>query len=156
MTIFVDSREKARAIKLVLAEFDKQGIKHISNKLYVGDYQNLDNPKLVIDRKQNLNEVCNNVCQDHKRFVAEIERANEAGIKLIFLVEHGAGIKYLEDVNKWYNPRLKTSPLAVSGQRLFKILYSIQKKYGVEFMFCIKAETGKCIIELLGGGESGG
>ena len=107
MTIFVDSREKARAIKLVLAEFDKQGIKHISNKLYVGDYQNLDNPKLVIDRKQNLNEVCNNVCQDHKRFVAEIERANEAGIKLIFLVEHGAGIKYLEDVNKWYNPRLK-------------------------------------------------
>ena len=155
MTIFVDTREKARAIKTVLAEFDKQGIKHISSKIYVGDYMSLDNPKVIVDRKQNLNEVCNNVCQDHKRFITEIEKANEAGIKLIFLVEHGGKIKCLEDVNGWYNPRLKTSPLAVSGQRLFKILYSIKNKYGVEFLFCTKAETGKKIIELLGGGESG-
>ena len=155
MTIFVDTREKARAIKLIFAEFNRQGIKHISSKVYVGDYQNLDNPKIIIDRKQNLNELCNNVCQDHKRFITEIEKANEAGIKLIFLVEHGNGIKKFEDVNKWYNPRLKTSPLAVSGQRLFKILYSIKNKYGVEFLFCTKAETGKRIIELLGGGEGG-
>jgi ERCC4-type nuclease len=155
MIIQIDTREKARAIKSVLAEFDRQGIKHISSKLYVGDYMNLENPKIIVDRKQNLNEVCCNVCQDHKRFIAEIEKANEAGIKLIFLVEHGASIKSLEDVNKWYNPRLKTSPLAVSGQRLFKILYSIQKKYGVEFLFCDKVNTGKKIIELLGGGGSG-
>lgn len=154
MVIQVDTREKARAIKTVLAEFEKQGVKHISSKLYVGDYMNLDNPKVIVDRKQNLNEVCCNVCQDHKRFIAEIMKANESGIKLIFLVEHGRGIKKLEDVNKWYNPRLKTSPLAVSGQRLFKILYSIKNKYGVEFLFCTKAETGKRIIELLGGGEN--
>jgi ERCC4-type nuclease len=150
MTIQIDTREKARAIKLVLAEFEKQNIKHISSKLYVGDYMSLDNPKVIVDRKQNLNEVCNNVCQDHKRFVAEIEKANEAGIKLIFLVEHSNRIKCLEDVNTWYNPRLKVSPLAVSGQRLFKILYSIKHKYGVEFLFCDKAHTGKKIIELLG------
>jgi len=153
MIIQVDTREKARAIKTVLAEFDKQGIKHISSKLYVGDYMNLDNPKVIIDRKQNLNEVCSNVCQDHKRFITEITKAEDAGIKLIFLIEHSNRIKCLEDVNGWYNPRLKTSPLAVSGQRLFKILYSIKMKYGVEFLFCDKAHTGKRIIELLGGGD---
>ena len=47
-TILVDSREKARAITKILAEFDRQGIKHVSTKLLVGDYQNLDNPRLVI------------------------------------------------------------------------------------------------------------
>ena len=78
-TILCDSREKARAIVKILAEFDRHGIKHVSTKLLVGDYQNLDNPRLVIDRKQNLSELCLNVCQQHKRFVAELERAAQYG-----------------------------------------------------------------------------
>ena len=45
--------------------------------------------------------------------------------------------------------------MAVSGQRLFKILYSISKKYDVDFEFCTKAETGQKIIELLGGDADG-
>lgn len=151
MTIQVDSREKAKAITKILAEFDKQDIKHFSSKLPVGDYQSLDNARLVIDRKQNLSELCSNVCQQHKRFKAELEKANELGIKLIVLCEHGGGIKELGDVNRWYNPRLKTSPLAMSGQRLFKVLYTMSKKYDVEFLFCDKRSTGKKIVELLGG-----
>ena len=155
MTIQVDSREKARAIKSILAEFDKQGVANFVSKLFVGDYMNFDNPRLIIDRKQNLQELCGNVCQQHKRFIAELSRANDIGIKLIFLVEHGGNIRSLEDVNKWYNPRLKSSPMAISGQRLFKILYSISKKYNTEFLFCSKVETGKRIIEILGCGGDG-
>lgn len=151
MIIQIDSREKARAIVKILDYFEHQNIKHFISKLPVGDYMNLDNPKLVIDRKQSLLEVCNNVCQDHKRFVAELQRAREYGIKVIFLVEHSKGIKTLDDVLKWQNPRLKTSPLAVSGERLHKILQSISWHYGCKFIFCSKADTGKKIIELLGG-----
>jgi len=149
MTIFIDTREKARAIVKIVAEFDKQGVKHAPNKLFVGDYMNLDNPRLIIDRKQNLNEICSNVCQDHARFTRELKRANQFGIKLIILCEHGKDIKTLADVESWVNPRLKASPMAVSGQRLFKILTTMSKTYDVEFLFCSKPQTGKRIIELL-------
>ena len=151
MQIQVDSREKAKAITKILAEFDKQNVKYYSSKLYVGDYMPLDNPRLIIDRKANLQELCGNVCQQHKRFTDELKRAQDANIKLIILCEHGGDINQLADVNKWYNPRLKVSPMAVNGQRLFKILYSISKKYEVDFEFCTKAQTGKRIIEILGG-----
>lgn len=149
MEIQIDTREKQRAIVKVLDEFDRQGIKYISSKLYVGDYMSFDNPRLIIDRKQNLFEICSNVCQQHDRFIAEIKKANDIGIKLIFLVEHGGRIKTLDDIAEWNNPRLKSSPLAVSGQRLHKILSTISKNYNVEFLFCDKRNTGKRIIELL-------
>ena len=150
MTIQVDTREKARAIEGIIKEFDKQGVTHFSSKLYVGDYVNLENSFLVVDRKQNLLEVCSNVCQQHERFINEIKRANAAGIKIIFLVEYNRNIKSLEDVRNWVNPRLKESPLAVSGERLYKILSTLERKYGVEFQFCDKRNTGKRIIEILG------
>jgi hypothetical protein len=110
---------------------------------------NLDNPRTIIDRKQSLQEVAGNVCQDHARFVRELERAREYGIHLIFLVEHGGTIKTLEDVQNWNNPRLKISPCAVTGKRLYKIMLTLQEKYGIEWTFCDKRVTGKRIIELL-------
>lgn len=149
MIIQIDSREKARAIQKILAEFENQGIKHFVSKLPVGDYVNLDNPKVAIDRKQSLAEVAVNVGQDHARFKRELERAQEYGIHLIFLVEHGGSIKTLEDVQNWNNPRLKEHPLALTGTRLYKIMLTIQNKYGVEWLFCDKRSTGKRIIEIL-------
>lgn len=145
----MDTREKARAIKKILAEFDRRGLKHISSKLPVGDYMSLDNARLVIDRKQNLLELCVNVCQQHKRFKAELMRANNYGIKLIILCEHDANIKSLDDVKHWVNPRLVKSPMAVSGERLYKLLTAMSKKYNTEILFCSKKETGAKIIELL-------
>lgn len=151
LNIQIDSREKSRAIKKILSEFEKQGINHYVSKLYVGDYMNLDNPRLIVDRKQNLTEVCSNVCQDHERFRSELIRAKESGIKVIVLVEHGNGIETLEDVIWWNNPRLKSSPKAITGERLYKILETLERKYECEFQFCDKKDTGKRIIEILGG-----
>lgn len=151
MTIQVDSREHAKAIKTILRQFDEAGIKHFISKLPVGDYASLDNPRLAIDRKQGLAELCCNVAQDHERFKAELLRAAEIGIKLIILVEHGAAIKALQDVPRWYNPRLKVSEYAISGKRLHGILTTIQTRYGIEILFCEKKNTGKRIIELLEG-----
>lgn len=154
MIIQIDSREKAKAIKQIVAEFDKQGINHISSKLYVGDYMSLDNPRLIIDRKQNLSEICGNVggsAEEHERFRSELIRAIDAGIQLIILIEHGPDVKCLEDIQLWENPRLKKYPHATSGPKLYKILKTMQSKYNLRFEFCDKSETGKRIIELLNG-----
>lgn len=162
MVIQIDSREKSRAIKKIVAEFDRQGIIHPVSKLLVGDYMNYDNPRLIIDRKQNLSELCNNVCQDHDRFRRELIRAQESEIQLAILVEHGRGIRRLEDVAWWSNPRRwvrKQDPAtgiwsdvktkAMTGDVLYKILCTQERKYGCRFLFCEKEDTGKEIIRIL-------
>lgn len=154
MDIIVDSREKAKAIQKIIQTFEDNDVNYLVSKLPVGDYMSLDNSRLVIDRKQSLSELCCNVCQQHERFKAELERANKYGIKLIILCEHGGRIKSLEDVISWTNPRLKVSPLAMSGERLFKVLSTMGKRYNVDFVFCSKANTGKEILRILKGGAN--
>jgi len=149
MVIIVDTREKPRAITRILAEFDRQGVKVVRRALAFADYQNPEKPETVIDRKQSLLEVANNVVQDRPRFMREIDRCTRAGCHMIVLIEHSPRIRSLEDVIGWKNPRLKVSPMAVSGERLFKILKAMEQKYGIEWQFCGKAQTGKRIIELL-------
>lgn len=149
MTIQIDSREKPKAIRNICYEFTRQGAKYFISKLPCGDYCSLDNARFCIDRKQNLNELAGNVCQQHQRFIRELKRANELGIRLVFLVEHGDGIETLEDVRVWKNPRLNESPLAVSGDRMYKILSTLEARYNTKFYFCTKAQTGKEIIRLL-------
>ena len=149
MDIQIDTREKTRAIKKILATFDREGVNYISSKLMCGDYMSFDNPRLIIDRKQNLNEVYQNLCHQHERFRNELIRAMRFGIKLIMLIEHGSGITSLEDVKVWKNPRLKETPYAWDGNKLYKVMRTMQEKYKIEWMFCEKPETGAKIIELL-------
>jgi len=181
MEIQVDSREKAHAITKILETFDKEGVNWFVSKLPFGDYISLDNARLAIDRKQNLSELTNNVIQDHKRFIKELESAKEHGIKLIILVEHGGSIKSLADVIWWKNPRgeqrvkgsdgkwhtekveyiREVKPKGkrsytvklhpTTGLELYKKLVTMQEKYDVEFQFCDKRQTGKRIIEILKG-----
>lgn len=166
MDIQIDSREKARAISKIVKYFDANNIKHFSSKLLVGDYMSLDNPRLIIDRKQNLQELCGNVCQQHERFKKELLRAMDAGIQLVILVEHGPDVKSLEDVFFWENPRKHevkwrmvngkrekyvVSAKAVDGNQLYKSLCTIRDRYNVRFEFCEKKNTGKEIVRILGG-----
>lgn len=149
MDIQIDTKEKACAIKRIIAYFDEHEIRHYGSKLYVGDYMNLDNPRLIIDRKQNLREIYSNLCHDSKRFKDELKRAGEVGIKLIFLCEHSKNIKSLEDVKQWYNPQLDKSPYAWDGEKLFKEMKVTALKYDVEWRFCDKGSTGAEIVRLL-------
>lgn len=149
MTIQIDSREKPKATELIKAAFDKAGVKWFVSKLPCGDYQSLDNARYCVDRKQNLQELVGNICQDHARFKAELLRAQELGIKLEFLVEHGNSIKSLSDVRHWVNPRKTVSPYALDGPELYKRLVTIGSKYNTRFYFCTKQDTGKRIIQLL-------
>ena len=165
MDIQIDSREKAKAIQKIIKTFDENGVNHFSSKLLVGDYMNLDNPRLIIDRKQNLQELCGNVCQQHERFKKELVKAMQANIQLIILVEHGPDVTSIEDVFFWENPRKHevrwrmvngkrekyvVSAKAVDGNQLYKSLCTIRDRYNVRFEFYEKKDTGQRIIELLG------
>ena len=149
MTLICDTREKPRAIQKILNEFQRQGVTVVRRKLNFADYWNPENPDVIIDRKQNLQEVAQNVIQGRARFVREIERCNRTGCHMIVLVEHGGKIHSLEDVMQWKNPRLRESPYAVSGERLYKIMHMMASYYNFEWQFCDKGHTGKRIIELL-------
>ena len=150
MLLIVDSREKPRAIQKILAEFDRQGAEYVRRKLNFGDYFNPNRPGIVIDRKRNLSEVAFNVGADRPRFIREIERCNRAECHMVLLVEHGGKIRTLKDVIEWKNPRLKESPYAISGERLYKIMKAMESYYGIEWQFCSKQNTGKRILKILG------
>lgn len=154
MTIQCDTREHRGQIERIENQFDELGVKHFRSKLYCGDYQSLDNPRLVVDRKKDLQELCGNVCQQHERFRSELIRAQEHGIQIVILCEHGGQIRELEDVYFWNNPRKRTSPKAMDGWQLFKILNTMKNKYGVRFEFCDKRQTGRRIMEILSDGNN--
>lgn len=153
--IQIDTREKPRAIRRIIQAFEDAGVAYISSKLYVGDYQRLDNGLLVVDRKQNLAEIATNLTQHHERFRAELERAKRAKIRVIVLCEHGGQIRTLEDVAEWKNPRLRESPGAITGDRMAKIMRTMSERYGVEWRFCDKRQTGRKILEILQEGADG-
>lgn len=154
MRICVDTREKPRAIVRILRDFDAEGVEVVRRALPFGDYLNPDRPGIVIDRKQNLLEVAHNLVQDRARFLREVDRANRSGWRLIVLVEHSNRVKCLEDVIRWNNPRLKVSPLAVDGPRLFRIMHATANRYGFGWGFCDKIHTGRTIIKLLEADEN--
>ena len=144
--IQVDSREQK--FKHVTNYFDKHGIKWVRSKCIVGDYVNLENPMIVIDRKKDLQEVAGNVCQQHARFVRELELAKDLGYKMIILIEE-VNIRELHEVNRWYNWRRKHNPKAITGKTLRKIMETMSEKYGVIWLFTTPQECGKRIVELL-------
>lgn len=149
--IQIDTREKPKAIDKILCEFQRQEIKYISSKLYVGDYCNLKNPTVIVERKQNVAEIAGNACKGHSQFKNELLRLDDIGGKMYILIEQDKidkkPITCLEDIILWA-PKYGT----IMGDRIYRILKSWQNKHDIEYVFCAKRNTGKKIIELLGGG----
>lgn len=109
--------------------------------------------QLSIDTKKDLNELCGNICQGHKRFRRELLKAQANGIKLVILVED-KDIHCMADVYLWRNPKLKVSAKAVKGPALYKSMRTIEEEYDVTFVFCSRMESGQKIKEILEGGVS--
>lgn len=124
---------------------------------------------VAVDTKKDMQEIIGNICgKSHPRFRDECILAQNNGIKLYVLIENADGVKSVEDVFKWRNPRLErynrikymqscgkwlnaSIPITppTSGKTLAKSMLTMQLKYGVEFVFCRPEEAGKKIIELL-------
>lgn len=168
MILLEDTRNVVGKHSLKHKWFAENGIEVRRTKLYCGDYTLPTNQSVCIDTKQNLLELCGNVCgKEHARFRRECERAQEAGIKLIILVENdrqqigktgvwNPAITKLSELSRWANPRLfirkggkQLYPNATRGVTLMKACMTMQKKYGCEFVFCTPEESGAKIMELL-------
>ena len=148
MIIQIDTREKTRAIKKIVSEFEKQEISYISSKMYVGDYCNLENPLLIIDRKQSIAEIAQNCTSGHDRFKRELQRLDDMGAKMFVLIEKdkidGRIIRDIDDVMMWV-PKFST----VEGPRIYKVMNAWEHKHNIRFVFCNKKDTGKVIVKIL-------
>ena len=71
-------------------------------------------------------EVAGNLCQQHKRFAEEADRAAKLGIELIILVEEN-NVEKLADVQNWFNWRSKKNSKAITGEKLYKIMKTFEK-----------------------------
>lgn len=132
----------------------RNGIEIVRTKLLVGDYTLPANQSVCIDSKMSMVEVSQNIYQDHKRFTNELQLAKECGIKLIVLIEDET-VRNWSDLLKWTNPQPNAGPLTPNGERCYKVMKALENKYGCEFRFCTKDQTGAVIIELLKGESNG-
>jgi len=156
----------AIALDVIIRKRDRgQDVKKID---FLGSY------KVAVDTKKDIQELVGNICgKQHARFRDECILANNNDIKLYILVANDDGIKTIDDLFRWHNPRLgimkntmdvigrwkngnprykktKKYPTATKGQTLAKACLTMQHKYGCEFVFCSNKEQGKRVLELLG------
>lgn len=145
MIIELDTRNKKD--DYVTKYLDKNNIKWIRNKLYAGDVKLLNDTKVIIDLKANVEEIAHNLCnnQEHLRIKKELEKAKEINCEeFIFLIK--SNIKSKEDLINWTSTKTK-----VKGSVLIKVMSTMKEKYGCKFIFVTRANAPKKIIELLGG-----
>lgn len=104
----------------------------------------------------------------HGFFHRGLKRAQNSGIRLIILVDNVDGIRTVDELRNWVNPRMqrhkkislmhqygkwKSVPLPksepMSGERLAKACRTMSDRYGVEFQFCRPDEAGERILSIL-------
>lgn len=152
--LMVDSREKPKAIKTILKQFDERGINYSISKLFIGDYMEYSNPSLIVDRKQTIQELAQNCTRDHKRFRNELERAKAVGAELVILVEQNRyydrdkwiHVKTIEDLMLWSSPHT-----TIRGEKVYRVLRAWMAKYPIRVEFCDKRQTGTRILEIIYG-----
>ena len=169
MIILEDTRNQLGKHDLKAEYFEKNGIEVRRTKLYVGDYTLPINQSVCVDTKKDIQELIGDICgKQHERFRNELLRAKESGIKLIILVEDDGGycdykktiynnpVTCLDDLFRWKNPRLfmwykgkQKYPNATKGSVLAKACITMKNKYGCDFVFCRKKDSGQAIINLL-------
>jgi ribosome-associated protein len=130
---------------------------------FVGSYN------IAVDTKKDIQELIQDVCtKDHARFRDECILAQNTGVKLFILVEDNGGfcdrrctiynkpVKSINDLFSWKNPRafifkagVQKYPKCTKGAVLAKSCLTMEKEYGVKFLFCTKDEAGAKVIEIL-------
>lgn len=190
MTVIEDRSQQATKHEIKHKWFAENGVELMQAPLPVGDYilltdsvadviqrkekrgvdlkkmDFLGSYKASVDTKRDMQEIVGNICgPQHERFRDECILAQNNGIKLYVLVENEDGVKSLDDVPMWKNPRAKIQkwittppgqrrkvlkyPKATDGITLAKAMRTMQEKYGTVFLFCKPEEAGKKIVELL-------
>ena len=155
MILMEDTRNQAGKHRNIHRQLGAMGHQVVRSKLYVGDYQLVNKADVVIDTKKDVLELVMDICRDHKRFAEECRKAREAGIRLVILTEE---VLPSGGLANWKSPTWKTTTprhrageaiSKVNPETIYKAIHTMSSKYGVEFHFCDKDETGARIIDIL-------
>jgi hypothetical protein len=147
LTLLVDTREQPtqRAKKRI----DATGLPYERTTLSFGDYAAKiafsDGSELALDkvfaveRKMNLDEICACFTHERKRFVAEFERAKEAGARLYLLIENA-------DMEKAVNGRYRSK---MNPTALVASLFAWMARYDCRLIMCKEETSGRMIREIM-------
>lgn len=166
MIVQTDTRQKPTKHNINIESYFKaRGIGIVRSKMLVGDYCIPSKGGTVVDTKQGLLELYNNLVGDHYRFAKECQLAKKCDITLVILVANDVGIESIDDVLNWKNPLNKNYQYRkeyaldigtkipkppVKNQTLVRIMNTMTERYNVQFLFCDEADTGQRILEILG------
>lgn len=142
MVCLVDTREQDTP--RLRARLREMGCPWERKKLEFGDYSvkcnSMDlSTSIAIERKMNLDELCNCYCRERKRFEREFERARQAGAKVYLLVEDGS---WEDAYSGKYRSRMSPESLVASIQAWLA-------RYNCQVIFCQPKTTGRLIHDIL-------
>lgn len=147
MVLLVDTREQDTP--RLRERLKETGLPVERVKLDFGDYSAkfplpsgewLDlSTSVCIERKMNLDELCNCYCSGRGRFQREFERAQAAGAKIYLLIENATWEMAYQG-----NYRSKMSAEALSAS-----LVAWLARYNCQLIFCKQQTTGRLIHDLL-------
>ena len=108
--------------------------------------------KIVVERKQDLNELCSNLFDSKSkneegltRFERELKRAYEQGIKLHLVIEIAdMHSKILSSKHFRYDKASKVAPAS-----FYAMLHSLASRYNVSIWYCDKKDSARLIHDIL-------
>ena len=147
------------------------GVEVERRKLEFGDYVRADGmSNIAVDTKRSIDEVAGNVGREHDRFVRELDKARDAGYRLIILIEVGAPYKTIEDIKTWVSGackrcaaykqhecdptksgrcyRYRVKPM--QGVGVYSRIKKLEHNHGCIFEICRPGQSARHICNLLG------
>lgn len=147
--IVEDTRNQVAKHRLLNDMLKAKGFAVIRSKLLVGDYTRLDDMRVCVDTKKDIDEVAGNICgKQHERFREECIRARDNFIQLVILIEEMPPNGELE---QWVSEKKRKGgkDRKAIGKTLKKAMETMSDKYGVRFEFTTRENCANRIIELL-------
>lgn len=168
--IYEDTRQQQGKHEAKSKWFEAHGVAVERRALATGDYERADGTSnVLVDTKRSIDELAMDVGRDHARFVRELDRARDAGCRLVVLVEVAHPYHALDDVARWYplpcrkcrwrgsgcNPRSRGKCLMhprkpMQGPTVVRICRSLERDHGCRFEFVHPRCAALRICELLG------
>ena len=166
--IICDTRQKRGKHENIDRWFASHGVEYEYRKLDAGDYATDDlSSNILVDTKRNIQEVSMDCGRDHARFAREMDRAREAGYRLVILIETTGNYRCISDLARWENDvcrrcdirrygdctkqqctRFKRRPM--TGETLARIMTKMAVDHGCVFDFIHPKMAAKRICDLLG------
>lgn len=168
--IYEDTRQKPGKHEYKRKWFEEHGVSVERRALATGDYERADGlSNVLVDTKRSISELAMDVGRDHTRFVRELDRARDAGCRLVVLVEVSHPYHVLDDVARWTptpckkcrwrgsgcNPHARGRCLMyarkpMQGPTVVSICKGLERDHGCRFEFVHPFGAARRICELLG------